>query len=133
MKVRKNLVNSNRSKIVESINNMTCTQHAFVRKLSGIECLKLMGVADKYIKRMCNPDNELRTMGYSEAEINNLLSDNDGKRVIVDENQLRSQAGNSIVVNVLTKVLEHLFSPAEMYYDYLDDYHDNDIGTGQNC
>ena len=133
MKVRKNFVNSNREHIVDTIDNMTSTQHAFIRKLSSVECFKLMGVPDKYIKRMCNPDKELRAMGYSEVEINNLLSDKDGKRVVVDESQLRSQAGNSIVVNVLTKVLEHLFSPAEMYYDYLDDYHDNDIGTGQNC
>ncbi len=128
MIVRKNFVNSNREHIVDTIDNMTSTQHAFIRKLSSVECFKLMGVPDKYIKRMCNPDKELRAMGYSEVEINNLLSDKDGKRVVVDESQLRSQAGNSIVVNVITRVLKQLFRPDGIFYNHLEDYNDRNQG-----
>ncbi len=129
MKVRKNFVNSNREHIVDTIDNMTSTQHAFIRKLSSVECFKLMGVPDKYIKRMCNPDKELRAMGYSEVEINNLLCDKDGKRVVVDESQLRSQAGNSIVVNVITRVLKQLFRPDGIFYNHLEDYNDRYQGN----
>ena len=110
MKVRKNTVNKNMKDILAATKKLTPGQEIHVRKLTGRESLRAMGVEEKYINRMSNPDKELEKMGYTPDEIAKLLSVN-GKRVRVREKQLCKQAGNSIVVDVLYHVFNNLLMP----------------------
>ena len=118
MKVKRNTANKSKNKILDATKTLAPGQRIYVRKLTGRESLRAMGVAEKYINRMSNSDEELMKMGYRPDEINKLLSV-EGKRVKVSDKQLCKQAGNSIVVDVLYHVFGNLFMPnrAEVQLD----------------
>ena len=68
----------------------------------------MMGGSQQYINRLSNPFSELKEVGYTEEQIKDLITI-DGKTVHISDRDLRKQAGNSIVVNVLHHVFESLF------------------------
>lgn len=76
-----------------------------LRKITPQEALRIMGVEEKYIKRMTNPRVELKELGYTDKQIDNLLVHQN------KDKDLYRQAGNSIVVDVLYYIFEELFIP----------------------
>ena len=110
MKAKRNTANKSKKKILDATKTLAPGQRIYVRKLAGRESLRAMGVEEKYINRMSNPDEELEKMGYTPDEIAKLLSVN-GKRVRISDKQLCKQAGNSIVVDVLYHVFNNLLMP----------------------
>ena len=81
--------------------NLTCR----LRRITPAEALRIMGVEEKYIKRMTNPRVELKKLGYTDDQIDILLVHNN------KDKDLYKQAGNSIVVDVLYYIFEELFIP----------------------
>ena len=79
-----------------------------LRNLSARERLRAMEVDDKYIARLTVPRLELSKLGYTENDINALITV-DGKLIKNTDRSVGKQAGNSIVVNVLHHVFESLF------------------------
>ena len=77
-----------------------------IRKLTPKECFRLMGVRD----------NVIGTMQSSNAQAAERLPDWNGKGnpedMAISASQQYKQAGNSIVVDVLTHIYEQLFYPA---------------------
>lgn len=77
-----------------------------IRKLTPKECFRLMGVRD----------NVIGTMQSSNAQAAERLPDWKGKGkpedMVISASQQYKQAGNSIVVDVLAHIYEHLFYPA---------------------
>ena len=118
MKVKRKTANKSKKKTLDATKTLAPGQRIYVRKLTGRERLRAMGVAEKYINRMSNSDEELMKIGYTLSEINKLLSV-EGKRVRVSDKQLCRQAGNSIVVDVLYHVFGNLLMPnrAEVQLD----------------
>lgn len=76
-----------------------------LRRITPTEALRIMGVDEKYIKRMTNPRTELKKLGYTDKQIDKLLVHNN------KDKDLYKQAGNSIVVDVLYYIFEELFIP----------------------
>lgn len=76
-----------------------------IRKLTPLECFRLMGVRDKVIN----------TMQSSNAKAAELLPDWKGKGkpedMAISASQQYKQAGNSIVVDVLASIYENLWYP----------------------
>lgn len=78
-----------------------------LRNLSASERLKAMGVAEKYIKRLTSPRVELSALGYTEKDINDLMTV-DGKIIKNTHRSIGKQAGNSIVVDILYHIFKKI-------------------------
>lgn len=79
-----------------------------IRKLTPKECFRLMGVRDKVIAIMQSTKTVVRNV------LNKLTGKKEKVEVtepIVSNSQQYRQAGNSIVVDVIVRVLENLFYP----------------------
>lgn len=110
MKIKKEIVNRNKESINKRVSRLASNEYVRSRKLTPEEVLKLMGVDTKYVKRMLSPYAELKTIGFSEEEINRLLTVN-GKLVRLTDKSIYERAGNAIVVDVLYYLLESLLVP----------------------
>lgn len=80
-----------------------------IRKLTPKECFRLMGVRDKVIAVMQSTKTVVRNV------LNKLTGKKEKQEVtepIISNSQQYKQAGNSIVVDVIVRVLENLFYPA---------------------
>ena len=95
---------TNRNKFYRELKS---NEYVRIRNLSSRERLLAMGVSEKYIKRLTSPSEELSKIGYSQTEIDNLLTVN-GKLVKNTHRSVGKQAGNSIVVDVLYHVFRKL-------------------------
>lgn len=95
---------SNRNEFYRELKN---NEYVRIRNLSARERLRAMGVSDKYIKRLISPRTELSKMGYSQTEIDNLLTV-EGRLRKNSHRSIGKQAGNSIVVDVLYHVFKKL-------------------------
>lgn len=113
MIINKDVVNSNKAVIVERLDNLACNEYVRARQLTPREVLKLMGVEEKYIKRMLSPYEELSKSGYAKKDINKLLTV-DGKKVELSDRCLYQRAGNAIVVDVLYSIFESLLIPPKV-------------------
>lgn len=107
-KFKKTPFNGNREKILSAIDNLENDEEVYIRTFTPSEALRMMGVEKRYIDRLSNPHSELKKAGYNESQIKDLLSI-DGKMIKVRDRDLRKQAGNSIVVDVLYHVFDNLF------------------------
>lgn len=112
MKIKKKVVNGNKDKIIKRISNLKSNEYVRARQLSPGEVLKLMGVEDKYIRRMISPYEELAKNGFAHEEITKLLTI-DGHLVQLTDKVLYERAGNAIVVNVLYYLFESLLVPPD--------------------
>lgn len=107
---KKEIVNRNKESINKRVSRLASNEYVRSRKLTPEEVLKLMGVDTKYVKRMLSPYAELKTIGFSEEEINRLLTVN-GRLVRLTDKSIYERAGNAIVVDVLYYLLESLLVP----------------------
>lgn len=78
-----------------------------LRNLSARERLRAMGVDDKYITRLTVPRLELSKLGYTENDINALITV-DGKLIKNTDRSVGKQAGNSIIVDILYRIFKKL-------------------------
>ena len=100
--------------ILESILALKPNQYVRVRKITPTETLRFMGVPQEYIQRMTRPRVELKKLGYSEEQIDKLLTVH-GKVIKVNDQELYHQAGNSIVVDVIKHIYASLLLSREEY------------------
>lgn len=112
MKIKKDVVNCNKAAINKRIRELKKNEYVRARQFTPREVLKLMGVDDKYIKRMLSPEYELSNYGFTSDEINKLLTV-DGLKVSITDKCLYERAGNAIVVNVLYYLFESLLVPPD--------------------
>lgn len=95
---------TSRNKFYQELKN---NEYVRIRNLSARERLLAMGVSEMYIKRLTSPREELSKIGYSETEIDNLLTV-EGQLIENSHQSVGKQAGNSIVVDVLYHVFRKL-------------------------
>lgn len=112
MKIKKEVVNGNKDIIIKRISNLESNEFFRARQLTPREVLKLMGVEDKYIRRMLSPYEELAENGFAHEEITKLLTI-DGNLIRLTDKVLYERAGNAIVVNVLYYIFESLLVPPD--------------------
>jgi site-specific DNA-cytosine methylase len=110
-KIKRQIFNENRENILRMVNQLEDDEEVYLRRFTPEEIFRLMGVPDGFIKRLTNPHAELLKAGFSESQIDALLTV-DGKRVTVRDRDLQKQAGNSIVVDVLYHVFDKLLFAA---------------------
>lgn len=110
-KIKRKIFNNNRENILCMVNQLGDDEEVYLRRFTPRESLKMMGVPENFINRLTNPHAELLKGGFSESQIDVLLTV-DGKRVTVRDRDLQKQAGNSIVVDVLYHVFDNLLFDA---------------------
>ena len=110
-KIKRKIFNNNRENILCMVNQLGDDEEVYLRRFTPRESLKMMGVPENFINRLTNPHAELLKAGFSESQIDALLTV-DGKRVTVRDRDLQKQAGNSIVVDVLYHVFDNLLFDA---------------------
>ena len=78
-----------------------------IRKLSPVECFRLMGLKDSDIALIQNYP--YIPMDDGSWKLPEGMSENDAKKLKISESQQYKMAGNSIVVNVLEAIFTQLF------------------------
>jgi DNA-cytosine methyltransferase len=93
--------------------NQTVTSYG-IRKLTTVECFRLMGVREDVIKTMQSTNKEVATKLTDYK-----FSSKKENEMAISRSQQYKQAGNSIVVNVLKMIYEQLWYPKEKEHDRL--------------
>lgn len=94
-------------KVLGFIKNIKEGQYLRVRRLTPEECLKLMGVREKHLRRIIHPFEQLSEEGYSEQQITNMLRFTNDRRNFSDY-ALYGRAGNSIIVDVIAAIFSEI-------------------------
>ena len=108
---------ANKDRILEAVNRCSEGQYLRIRRLTPHECLRFMGVDEKYINRILYPYETLIKEGYTNEQITNLMTIN-GRVYKTSDYSLYGRIGNSIVVNDLTAIFTAII---EQYPDSFQD------------
>lgn len=95
------------------ISDIKENQYVRVRRLTPEECLRLMGVPEKHLRRMIHPYEQLSKEGYTEHQINELLHFKKSGRKFSDST-LYGRAGNSIIVDVIAAIFSEIIEQGDL-------------------